>query len=341
MTTNQLSSYHLKNNFEKSDRFIPFPLYSSNNLNKIDPNEKKTSKIQEISDITDFSLRDDNLFIRSNALELNNNCLFNIETLKNSVLQNKTSEKKPTDNFYFQKKISDALEVHNDSRILKFHNSQKKNKKNIDQNCKKNHHKDNELGSLEIIGPLISTTSSKNIMELLAIEKINKTKTTKKKLIKKLIVSSILQAPGLRNDFYLNLVSWSKKTNKIAVGLGVHAYLWGIDNNVESINISNFDIITAVSFSSNEYLIVATSRGIILLINHLENKLETIYKNENKCLYCFEWFSNSNIFFAGDEYGEVYIFEIVKKNNDVKIQLKIRFKCHQQQICGNYFFFLN
>ena len=39
----------------------------------------------------------------------------------------------------------------------------------------------------------------------------------------------MLDAPALQNDFYLNLVDWSRQ-NVIAVGLGACVYLWNATN---------------------------------------------------------------------------------------------------------------
>ena len=35
----------------------------------------------------------------------------------------------------------------------------------------------------------------------------------------------VLDAPSLKDDFYLNLVDWSS-TNNLAVGLGTAVYIW-------------------------------------------------------------------------------------------------------------------
>lgn len=39
----------------------------------------------------------------------------------------------------------------------------------------------------------------------------------------------VLDAPGLQDDFYLNLVDWSS-TNVLAVGLQCAVYIWNADN---------------------------------------------------------------------------------------------------------------
>lgn len=39
----------------------------------------------------------------------------------------------------------------------------------------------------------------------------------------------VLDAPALQDDFYLNLIDWSKN-NQLAVGLGNCIYLWNASN---------------------------------------------------------------------------------------------------------------
>ena len=40
-----------------------------------------------------------------------------------------------------------------------------------------------------------------------------------------MLVTQVLDAPALQDDFYLNLVDWSSQ-NVLAVGLGSCVYLW-------------------------------------------------------------------------------------------------------------------
>lgn len=42
------------------------------------------------------------------------------------------------------------------------------------------------------------------------------------------IPDRVLDAPGFKDDYYLNLVSWSS-SNKVAIGLGELAYVWNAD----------------------------------------------------------------------------------------------------------------
>ncbi|RLV89327.1 Meiosis-specific APC/C activator protein AMA1 [Spathaspora sp. JA1] len=172
-----------------------------------------------------------------------------------------------------------------------------------------------------------------------------KNKIKKTEPIKTTMATDILQAPGLRNDYYSNLVSWSPKTNKVAVGLGSKVYLWGVDNNVISVNYENSntsgtntnnsgEIVTAIACSSEDWILVATAGGKILLVDQKKNQVVTEYRiKNNKCVFCITWFPDSLNFIAGDDYGDVYFFKIIERDV-IDLVLEKQFKCHQQHICG-------
>lgn len=182
---------------------------------------------------------------------------------------------------------------------------------------------------IEIASLLLSSTSPKKLASLLANEVF--APKTRPKRAEVIMAEKILQAPGLRNDFYSNLVSWSRKSNKIAVGLGCQVYIWGIDNVVVPINFSQYDTVTAVSCHTSDYLLVATTNGTLLLVNMRENRVRHVMRNNGVCIYCFAWYSNL-LFYAGDDSGQVTMFEIV----DSRLVVRRMFKSQQQQICGMF-----
>ncbi|KAI5948694.1 hypothetical protein KGF57_005305 [Candida theae] len=170
------------------------------------------------------------------------------------------------------------------------------------------------------------------------IEKIiNKSTTKKPKLkVKSVMASDILQAPGLRNDYYSNLISWSPKTNRVIVGLASRMYLWGADSQVVQINYENDDLITAVSCSQEYWILVATANGKILLIdqgNEVNSVVGEFNVPENKCIFCFTWFNDSKHFLAGNDSGEVHVMRI-KTLANLELEIIKTFRAHQQQICA-------
>ncbi|KAH3899085.1 related to Meiosis-specific APC/C activator protein AMA1 [Saccharomycodes ludwigii] len=149
---------------------------------------------------------------------------------------------------------------------------------------------------------------------------------------KKLLPYRVLDAPSLKNDFYSNLISWSKKSNNIAVGLGHAIYLWSEGSGAYLLLSSTYlekysDYVTCVSFSPKEdYLIVGTKLGRLLLLNQyrkddeigLERNKHQLLSAElkltlNKGICCISWFQKdtaANKFFCGDESGEVHCIEV-------------------------------
>lgn len=173
------------------------------------------------------------------------------------------------------------------------------------------------------------------------IEKIiNKSATRKtKSKVKSIMASDILQAPGLRNDYYSNLISWSPKTNRVIVGLASRMYMWGADSHVVQINYENEDLVTAVSCSQEYWILVATANGKILLIDqrgHMNSVVGEFNVPENKCIFCFTWFNDSEHFLAGDDSGEVYAMLVKLSTTNLELEIVKTFRAHQQQICGKH-----
>ncbi|CAK9439121.1 uncharacterized protein LODBEIA_P33450 [Lodderomyces beijingensis] len=171
-------------------------------------------------------------------------------------------------------------------------------------------------------------------------EKIKKGSSKKSEPpVQSILANDILQAPGLRNDYYSNLVSWSSRTNRVIVGLSSKIYIWGGDDYVNLVNCDNEELVTAISCCPMGYLVlVATANGSIIIIDQKDDRNEVVCEfqlNHGRCIFCFAWFDSEDYFLAGDDSGEVYIFEkIIANFNCVKIQIVNSFKCHQQQICG-------
>lgn len=85
----------------------------------------------------------------------------------------------------------------------------------------------------------------------------------------------ILEAVDLEDDYYLNLLDWSKHKNTIAIGLKNCVYGWDADSEVTSLiaNIPEEDSVASVSWmpdSSN--LAIGTKLGRIELIDTVTGK---------------------------------------------------------------------
>lgn len=165
----------------------------------------------------------------------------------------------------------------------------------------------------------------------------------------------VLDAPGLRNDYYSNLVCWANKSDTIAAGLGSIVYCWS--ETVGTIPLQTFgnDLISALSYSSEDFLAVGTKESRIFLYKPKSIHVVASYCLKNHSSICsIKWIPESKFFFIGNDVGEVTLFEVVQreeikkvhKNNPIKSQAetkvvvsysikhKVTFKCDQQQICG-------
>lgn len=165
--------------------------------------------------------------------------------------------------------------------------------------------------------------------------------TTPKKVRK--IISHIpyrvLDAPGLRNDFYSNLVSWSSKTGKVAVGLADEVFVWS-----EKEGARQFDIpkqhgdVTSVVFSCGTLLAVGFRDGSVFTVD-LETELVTsIYQHgEAICYLC--WFpKDSSKLLVGDENGNVIYLQLQAVSNSTSsvVRKVLGMKSHTQQVCGKW-----
>lgn len=153
-------------------------------------------------------------------------------------------------------------------------------------------------------------------------------------VVAKLNPSTILQAPGLRNDFYSNLISWNKSTGKILVGLKSRIFVWCANNQVNEIAMEHQGMITAITCSNHSYFTYATLNGVIALGDLKSNQILTSIKLPNNCVYCLQWSPNSDIIFAGDARGEVLILQINRRENEYLFHEQSRMKSNGEQICG-------
>ncbi|QLL30310.1 hypothetical protein HG536_0A01270 [Torulaspora globosa] len=93
------------------------------------------------------------------------------------------------------------------------------------------------------------------------------------KRLKSHIPYRVLDAPCLRNDFYSNLISWSKSTDNIMVGLGCSVYMWSDKHGAVPVLSHDYlnrkhDIVTCVSFCpQNALFVVGTKQGRVLLFD--------------------------------------------------------------------------
>lgn len=75
----------------------------------------------------------------------------------------------------------------------------------------------------------------------------------------------VLDAPDLKDDFYLNLVDWGAQ-NILAVGLGSSVYLWNAHNGIvkKLVDLGDQDHITGIGWiQRGTHLAVGTNKGLV------------------------------------------------------------------------------
>src|SRR3954451_16571639 len=120
----------------------------------------------------------------------------------------------------------------------------------------------------------------------------------------------ILDAPGLLDDYYLNLLDWSIK-NIVAIGLDQCVYIWNADTgDVTSLERTNpSDYISSLSWSYNgDYLAVGTSDGDIQIWDVLkEQKIRSMLGHITR-VGVLTW--NKHIISSGCKDGSIWHHDI-------------------------------
>jgi WD40 repeat protein len=140
----------------------------------------------------------------------------------------------------------------------------------------------------------------------------------------------ILDAPGLKDDFYLHLLDWSV-TDTLAVGLGNAVYLWnGIDASVEQLHDFEDNEITSVQWLSDGHrLAVGLFNGVVNIFDTSTKDIVTKYYAHSKRVGIMSRLPNNpNLFSSGS---------LDKHINTYDIRTTALAMCHTghpQEVCG-------
>ncbi|RHZ86571.1 hypothetical protein Glove_48g48 [Diversispora epigaea] len=140
----------------------------------------------------------------------------------------------------------------------------------------------------------------------------------------------ILDAPGMIDDYYLNLLDWSNK-NLVAIGLNQNVYVWNADTgSVNSLAQTNHvdDYISSLSWSMDgDYLAVGTSDGDTQIWDILrEQKIRSMLGHVSR-VGVVTW--NKHVVSSGCKDGSIW-------NHDTRIaQHRISELIeHSSEVCG-------
>ncbi|KAI1496520.1 WD40-repeat-containing domain protein [Biscogniauxia marginata] len=154
------------------------------------------------------------------------------------------------------------------------------------------------------------------------------------------VFSKVLDAPGLRDDFYCSMMAYSKTCNTLAVGLGNLLYGWSESSGVTLLNagIKDGSWLTSVAFSSNQgcksILAFGRSNGSLSLMSLFDSLLPRFEAQQPAPVACLSWRPTVTLrpslnsrnhgmlvktedLLVGDEMGDIYYYSV-----------------HSQQICG-------
>lgn len=140
-----------------------------------------------------------------------------------------------------------------------------------------------------------------------------------------------LQTYDMRNNFYLNLVTWSRVKNRIAVAIKEKVYWWDGQRHVAPINLNgNLNSISVISCSSSDVLAVGFQDGTQGSLCLLFPDRRRLKFSHNCAFQCLAWFPDKPYLIAGDMLGSVIIFEY----SELSIRVKSKWKGFEQQVCG-------
>ncbi|GMM44048.1 ubiquitin-protein transferase activating protein [Pichia kluyveri] len=219
----------------------------------------------------------------------------------------------------YQNSVAEACGLEVGSRILQFQlpPPESNNNSNNNNNCTTN----NTTGT-----SLRRVTSYNSSLKTRQMISTNAAQARMKKV--PLCPEKVLDAPGLIDDFYLNLISWSNE-NLLAIALNKSVYCWNAnDGKVKLITECEF-IITSIKWSPDDYyLSIGLDNGSIEIWDiETVTKLRTMKFNLNNRISSQSW--NEHFLTIGLRNGEIF-------NNDVRISnhLTNKFENHLGEICG-------
>lgn len=139
----------------------------------------------------------------------------------------------------------------------------------------------------------------------------------------------VLDAPCLKDDFYLNLVDWSP-TNVLAVGLGSCVYLWSAcTSHVTKLCDLQFrGPVCSVAWNhGGSQLAVGTMLGLVQVWDVVSGKLLRTMTGHTERAACLAW--NSTILSSGGRDMDIY-------NRDLRCKEAYiaKLSAHKQEVCG-------
>ncbi|OTA90062.1 hypothetical protein M434DRAFT_33887 [Hypoxylon sp. CO27-5] len=143
----------------------------------------------------------------------------------------------------------------------------------------------------------------------------------------------VLDAPGLRDDFYCSIMAYSRTCNTLAVGLGNLLYGWSESSGVTLLNtgLKDGSWLTSVAFSSDQggksILAFGRSSGLLSLVSLFDSLLPRFEVYHPEPIACLSWrptatprpsrnrrnpgvLVKTEDLLVGDDIGDVYYYSV-------------------------------
>ena len=135
----------------------------------------------------------------------------------------------------------------------------------------------------------------------------------------------ILDAPGMLDDYYLNLLDWSSR-NTVTIGLNESAYAYNPETKkVFELVYLQEHYVSSVS-SNGAIVAVGTSSGALHLMDHAVQKKIAEISVDKVRIPSLAW--NNNVISAGLRNGAVKNFDVRSK------ELVQTLRAHSMEVCG-------
>lgn len=137
----------------------------------------------------------------------------------------------------------------------------------------------------------------------------------------------VLDAPSILNDYYLNLLDWSKD-NLISLGLSEQLYIWNASNRsvMHLCDVPDGEHIASVSFSPSGLLGVGGSDGTTSVYDVHQSKEICSFPKRPVRVASLSW--GAGVLTAGAKDGNIFNYDI-RSGEHVS-----SFLSHTQEVCG-------
>ncbi|CAN9503440.1 unnamed protein product [Ophioblennius macclurei] len=140
----------------------------------------------------------------------------------------------------------------------------------------------------------------------------------------------VLDAPDVRNDFYLNLLDWSNQ-NLLAVALHNNVYLWDATRGDVTFLMkldSDDDYVCSLSWAKDgSYLAVGTSDNKVQLWDVATQKRLRSMASHTARVSCLSW--NSHVLSSGSRSGQIHHHDVREAKHHIDT-----LATHTQEVCG-------